>query len=151
MREKKLKILFILLLGGNSRGFDAMLRLTVDCIIDINSKIVLIERKNPPYGWALPGGFVDEGETVEDAVRREMKEETNLSLENLKQFHVYSNPGRDPRGHTVSVVFTANGIGELKAQDDAKEIGLFREDTLPDEIAFDHKKILDDYFQKEDL
>lgn len=128
-----------------------MIRLTVDCIIDIDGKVVLIKRENPPFGWALPGGFVDKGETVEDAVRREMKEETNLSLENLKQFHVYSNPRRDPRGHTVSVVFTANGIGELKAQDDAKEIGLFREDALPDEIAFDHKKILDDYFQKEDL
>ncbi|TES92172.1 MAG: NUDIX hydrolase [Candidatus Cloacimonadota bacterium] len=125
-----------------------MIRLTVDCIIDIDGKVVLIKRKNPPFGWALPGGFVDEGETVEDAVRREVREETNLSLENLKQFHIYSDHRRDPRGHTVSVVFTANGIGELKAQDDAKEIGLFRENTLPDEIAFDHKKILDDYFQK---
>jgi ADP-ribose pyrophosphatase YjhB (NUDIX family) len=124
-----------------------MIRLTVDCIIDINTKIVLIERKNPPYGWALPGGFVDEGETVEDAVIREMKEETNLNLENLQQFHVYSDPLRDPRGHTVSVVFTAIGVGEPKAQDDAKEIGLFTSDTLPEDIAFDHRKILSDYFK----
>jgi ADP-ribose pyrophosphatase YjhB (NUDIX family) len=124
-----------------------MIRLTVDCIIDINSEIVLIERKNPPYGWALPGGFVDEGETVEDAVVREMKEETNLSLENLQQFHVYSDPLRDPRGHTVSVVFTAIGVGEPKAQDDAKEIGLFTSDTLPEDIAFDHRRILSDYFK----
>lgn len=124
------------------------MRLTVDCIIDIEEKIVLIKRENPPFGWAIPGGFVDEGETVEDAVRREMKEETNLSLENLKQLHVYSDPARDPRGHTVSVVFTAVGVGEPKAQDDAKEIGLFTEDTLPDDIAFDHRKILTDYFQR---
>ena len=121
--------------------------MTVDCIIDINNKIVLIERKNPPYGWALPGGFVDEGETVEDAVIREMKEETNLSLENLQQFHVYSDPLRDPRGHTVSVVFTATGVGEPKAQDDAKEVGLFTSDALPEDIAFDHRKILSDYFK----
>ncbi|MCK4235313.1 NUDIX hydrolase [candidate division WOR-3 bacterium] len=112
----------------------------------MDNKIVLIKRKNPPYGWAIPGGFVDEGETVEDAVRREMKEETNLDLSNMKQFHVYSDPERDPRGHTVSVVFTADGIGEMKAQDDAKEIGLFTRDTLPDKIAFDHWMILADYF-----
>lgn len=123
-----------------------MIRLTVDCIIKIDNKVVLIKRKNPPYGWAIPGGFVDEGETVEDAVRREMKEETNLDLSNMKQFHVYSDPERDPRGHTVSVVFTADGIGEMKAQDDAKEIGLFTQDTLPDKIVFDHRMILADYF-----
>ncbi len=124
-----------------------MIRLTVDCIIEIGGKIVLIERKNPPYGWALPGGFVDEGETVEQAVRREMEEETTLSLEKLEQFHVYSGPERDPRGHTVTVVFTARGKGELTAQDDAKGIGLFTEATLPEEIAFDHRKILMDYFR----
>lgn len=123
-----------------------MIRLTVDCIIRIDNKVVLIKRKNPPYGWAIPGGFVDEGETVEDAVRREMKEETNLDLSNMKQFHVYSDPERDPRGHTVSVVFTADGIGDMKAQDDAKEIGLFTQDTLPDKIVFDHWMILADYF-----
>jgi ADP-ribose pyrophosphatase YjhB (NUDIX family) len=123
------------------------MNLAVDCIIEIDGNIVLIKRKNPPYGWALPGGFVDEGETVEAAVMREMKEETNLSLRELRQFHVYSDPERDPRGHTVSVVFTARGKGELKAQDDAKGIGLFTEETLPDEIAFDHREIIMDYFK----
>lgn len=123
-----------------------MIRLTVDCIIEIGGRVVLIERRNPPHGWALPGGFVDEGETVEQAVRREMEEETNLSLEELEQFHVYSDPKRDPRGHTVTVVFTAKGKGELRAKDDAKGIGLFTEATLPEEIAFDHRTILMDYF-----
>ena len=123
-----------------------MIRLTVDCIIGYKGKIILIKRKHPPFGWALPGGFVDEGETVENAVMREMKEETDLLLDNLKQFGVYSDPKRDPRGHTVSVVFTATGVGELKAQDDAKEAALFTETTLPDKIAFDHQQILSDYF-----
>jgi ADP-ribose pyrophosphatase YjhB (NUDIX family) len=121
-------------------------KLTVDIIINIEGKIILIKRKNPPYGWALPGGFVDYGETVEHAAIREAKEETSLDLKNLKQFHVYSEPNRDPRGHNISVVFTADGIGEPKAADDAKEIGLFCQNDLPDEIAFDHKKILFDYF-----
>jgi ADP-ribose pyrophosphatase YjhB (NUDIX family) len=125
-----------------------MIRLTVDCIIEIDGKIVLIKRKNPPHGWALPGGFVDEGETVEEAVRREMEEETNLSLKHLRQFHVYSDPQRDPRGHTVSVVFTATGEGELKAKDDAADIGLYSKAALPVEIAFDHRRILNDYFRK---
>lgn len=123
-----------------------MIRLTVDCIIDLDGEVVLIERKNPPFGWAIPGGFVDEGETVEEAVGREMKEETNLKLVNLKQFHVYSDPERDPRGHTVTVVFTAKGEGELRAQDDAKNIGLFSKENLPHNIVFDHRKILMDYF-----
>jgi len=123
-----------------------MIRLTVDCIIEIDGKIVLIKRKNPPFGWAIPGGFVEEGETVEEAVRREMDEETNLSLRNLEQFHVYSDPSRDPRGHTVSVVFTAKGGGIAKAKDDAKELALFTEDDLPGNISFDHKKIISDYF-----
>ena len=124
-------------------------KLTVDIIINIDGKIILIKRKNPPYGWALPGGFVDYGETVENAVSREVKEETSLDLKNLKQFHVYSEPNRDPRGHNISVVFTAQGIGEPKAKDDAKEIGLFSKSDLPKEIAFDHKKILFDYYQSQ--
>jgi ADP-ribose pyrophosphatase YjhB (NUDIX family) len=124
-----------------------MIRLTVDCIIEIEGKIVLIKRKHPPFGWALPGGFVDEGESVEQAVRRETVEETNLSLRGLEQFHVYSDPLRDPRGHTVSVVFTAAGEGELKPQDDANEAALFAESSLPEEIAFDHRTILNDYFR----
>jgi ADP-ribose pyrophosphatase YjhB (NUDIX family) len=122
-------------------------KLTIDIIINIEGKIVLIKRKNPPYGWALPGGFVDYGETVEKAAIREAKEETSLDLENLEQFHVYSEPNRDPRGHNISVVFTAQGIGEPKAADDAKEIGLFSQNDLPKEIAFDHKNILGDYFK----
>lgn len=120
--------------------------LTVDIIIDYDGKIVLIKRKNPPFGWALPGGFVDYGETVEKAAIREAKEETGLDLKELKQFYVYSDPNRDPRGHNVSVVFTAKGVGIPKAADDAKEIGLFSQDDLPKEIAFDHKEILNDYF-----
>ncbi|MEW6686103.1 MAG: NUDIX hydrolase [Candidatus Edwardsbacteria bacterium] len=121
-------------------------KLTVDIIIEIDGGIVLIKRKNPPYGWALPGGFVDYGETVEDAARREAKEETSLELKDLHQFHVYSEPNRDPRGHTVSVVFTAKGVGIPKAEDDAKEIKIFSKTNLPSEITFDHKKILEDYF-----
>lgn len=122
-------------------------KLTIDIIINLESKIILIKRKNPPYGWALPGGFVDYGETVENAAIREAKEETSLDLKNLKQFQVYSEPTRDPRGHNISVVFTAEGTGEPKAADDAKEIGLFDQNNLPKEIAFDHKKIITDYFK----
>ncbi len=121
-------------------------KLTVDIIIETARGVVLIRRKNPPFGWAIPGGFVDWGETVEQAAVREAKEETSLELENLRQFHVYSDPKRDPRGHTVSVVFTAEGKGTPKAASDAKEIGVFDQESLPDEIAFDHRKILEDYF-----
>lgn len=120
--------------------------LTVDIIILLNKAVVLIKRKNPPFGWALPGGFVDLGETVEQAAIRETKEETTLDLYDLKQFHVYSSPSRDPRGHTVSVVFTAKGSGIPKPMDDAKDIALFRADNLPSNIAFDHKAILNDFF-----
>lgn len=123
-------------------------RITVDIIIKCGPGIVLIERKNPPYGWAIPGGFVDYGETVEAAAIRESREETGLKIMNLNQFHVYSDPHRDPRGHTISVVFTAEADGIPQAASDAKEIGLFTEDRLPDNIAFDHKKILTDYFTK---
>ena len=119
--------------------------LAVDVIIKIDNKIVLIKRKNPPFGWALPGGFVELGESVENAALRETKEETGLDLINLKQFHVYSQPDRDPRRHTVSIVFTANGQGLPNAADDALEIRLFTVDTLPMELAFDHKQILEDY------
>lgn len=122
-------------------------KLTIDIIINIEGKIVLIKRKNPPYGWALPGGFVDYGETVENAAIREAKEETGLDLKNMKQFHVYSEPSRDPRGHNISVVFTAEGKGIPKASDDAKEIGLFSQNDLPKDIAFDHREILEDYFK----
>jgi len=129
-----------------SKNEKKYIRLTVDIIIEIDGKIVLIERKNPPYGWAIPGGFVDYGETVEQAAIREAKEETSLDIYVLKQFHVYSDPNRDPRGHTVSVVFTAKARGIPKAASDAKSLGIFDKDSLPEKIAFDHRKILEDYF-----
>jgi len=119
---------------------------TVDLIIEYNEGIILIERKNPPNGWALPGGFVDYGETLESAARREAKEETGLDVELVRQFHAYSDPGRDPRHHTITIVFVAHAKGRPKAGDDAKEIGIFTENTLPDKIAFDHRVILADYF-----
>ena len=121
-------------------------RITVDIIIEIDNGIVLIKRKNPPHGWAIPGGFVDYGESLESAAKREAKEETGLDVENLRQFHTYSEPGRDPRGHTVSTAFTAKGKGTPKASDDAAEIGVFTKDNLPENLAFDHIKILEDYF-----
>ncbi len=120
-------------------------KLAIDIIITYNEKIVLIKRKNPPYGWALPGGFVEYGESVEIAAIREAKEETELDLVDLNQFHVYSELNRDPRGHTVSVVFTAKGTGKPKAEDDACDIGLFSLENLPQQIVFDHLKILLDY------
>jgi ADP-ribose pyrophosphatase YjhB (NUDIX family) len=125
--------------------------LTVDIIIEIENRgIVLIKRKNYPLGWALPGGFVDYGETVEEAAMREAREETSLTLDSMQQFRVYSEPSRDPRQHTVSVVFTARASEEPRANDDAAEVGLFSRETLPVPIVFDHKKIIDDYFVAKD-
>jgi ADP-ribose pyrophosphatase YjhB (NUDIX family) len=121
---------------------------TVDIIIEIESKgIVLINRKNFPYGWAIPGGFVDYGESLEDAALREAKEETNLNVKLIRQFHTYSELKRDPRHHSISTVYIAKGKGKPQAKDDAKEIGFFTESNLPDEIAFDHRSILNDYFK----
>jgi len=121
---------------------------TVDIIIELErGGIVLIKRKNPPYGWAIPGGFVDYGESLEEAALREAKEETNLEVENLRQFRAYSDPNRDPRHHTISTVYIAKAKGKPEARDDALEIGIFTESTLPAEIAFDHRKILHDYFR----
>ncbi len=119
---------------------------TVDLIIEYNKGIILIERKNPPDGWALPGGFVDYGETLESAARREAKEETGLDVELIRQFHAYSDPKRDPRHHTITIVFVAQAKGRPKAGDDAKELGIFTENTLPVNMAFDHRTILTDYF-----
>ena len=122
---------------------------TVDIIIEIESKgIVLIKRKNPPYGWAIPGGFVDYGETLEEAAIREAKEETNLDVKLIRQFHTYSDPKRDPRHHSISTVYITKAKGIPKAKDDALEIGVFTESNLPDEMAFDHRSILSDYFKK---
>ena len=118
---------------------------TVDIIIDIDGRIVLIKRKNPPYGWAIPGGFVDYGESFETAAIREAREETGLDVKDLKQMHTYSNPNRDARMHTASTVFTGKAKGVPKAGDDAGEIALFSQQDLP-ELAFDHAEILADYF-----
>lgn len=121
---------------------------TVDIIIEISDKIVLIERKNPPYGWALPGGFVDYGESYETAALREAEEETNLKVVGLRQFRTYSDPGRDPRQHTASTVFIGKADGSPSAGDDAARAELFSKDKLPP-LAFDHERILADYFNME--
>ena len=118
---------------------------TVDIIIEVGAEIVLIKRQNPPYGWALPGGFVDYGESYEKAAAREALEETGLVVQNLVQFHTYSDPGRDPRQHTASTVFIGQARNRPTAGDDAAEAGLFAVDNLP-ELAFDHGRILADYF-----
>ena len=119
---------------------------TVDIIIEYNKGIVLIKRKNPPEGWALPGGFVDYGESLEAAAVREAKEETGLDVERIRQFHTYSDPKRDPRHHTITTVFTAKAKGKAVAGDDAQEIDIFRKDNLPEQIVFDHMDIINDYF-----
>ena len=120
---------------------------TVDIIIEIEDGIVLIKRKNPPYGWARPGGFVDYGETFEKAALREAKEETSLDIVLLRQLHAYSDPKRDPRKHTVTVVFVAKAFGMPVAGDDAGMIGVFTKDNLPSPVVFDHGKIISDYFR----
>lgn len=119
---------------------------TVDIIIELAGGIVLIERKNEPDGWALPGGFVDYGESLEDAARREALEETSLNVRLKNQLHAYSDPRRDPRKHTLSVVFVAEAEGAPEAKDDAKGAGVFTEKDLPEPIVFDHRQIIMDYF-----
>jgi 8-oxo-dGTP diphosphatase len=122
--------------------------LTVDVIIRVSGGgIVLIERRNAPHGWALPGGFVDYGESVEHAAVREAREETGLAIRLTRQFHTYSDPGRDERHHTVSVCFLADANGTPCAADDAKGIGVFTRATLPSPLAFDHARVLEDYFE----
>jgi len=130
---------------------------TVDIIIEVKRKdgkqgIVLIERKNLPYGWAIPGGFVDYEESLEKAAVREAKEETSLDIHIKRQMHTYSDPKRDPRQHTISTVFIATAKGQPVAQDDAKKIGVFTRDEINFPLAFDHRKIIDDFFkQKNDV
>jgi len=119
---------------------------TVDAIIEMSGGIVIIQRSNPPFGWALPGGFVDYGESLEDAVKREAKEETNLDLTEIKQFHTYSNPQRDPRFHTIGTVFIAKAKGRPRAGDDAAGLKIIKRSEVEKlDFAFDHKKIIQDY------
>jgi 8-oxo-dGTP diphosphatase len=119
---------------------------TVDIIIETGGGIVLIRRKNPPFGWALPGGFVDYGESLEDAAVREAREETSLDVTLIRQMHTYSDPGRDARFHTISTVFIAKASGTPKAADDAAEIGVFKRENIPGLLCFDHSQILKDYY-----
>ena len=124
---------------------------TVDIIIELldrpHQPIVLIERQNPPFGWAIPGGFIDYGESAETAARREAQEETGLVVELISQFQVYSDPKRDSRQHTMSVVFLATATGEPKAGDDAKGLGVFTSWQIPINLCFDHDRILQDYWR----
>jgi 8-oxo-dGTP diphosphatase len=123
--------------------------LAVDIIIELldypANTIVLIERRNPPHGWALPGGFVDVGESLEQAAMREAREETCLDVTLKKLLGCYSNPQRDPRGHTVSPVYIAEAHGTPQAADDAKNLRCLSLTVLPQELAFDHALILEDY------
>ncbi|MCL4305902.1 NUDIX hydrolase [bacterium] len=117
---------------------------TADVVVVREGKVLLILRKNPPEGWALPGGFIDYGESAEDAAARELSEETGLSAESLCLVGVYSKPGRDPRFHTLTVVFRAEVAGVISAGDDAQEARWFDLSSLPEQIAFDHREIIAD-------
>ncbi|MGH8011375.1 MAG: NUDIX domain-containing protein [Candidatus Binataceae bacterium] len=119
--------------------------IAADVIIEIGDRIVLIERKNFPHGWAIPGGFVDYGETVEHAAVREALEETSLEVEIRTMLGVYSRPDRDPRGQTVTVVYVARASGVPRGCDDAKSAALFSPREPPQPLAFDHAEILADY------
>ncbi len=120
---------------------------TVDIVIEVGDRIVLIRRKYPPPGWALPGGFIDGGERAQDAAVREALEETGLRVELTALLGVYSDPSRDARKHTISTVYVAKAEGIPAGQDDAAEARLFTERDLPAPLAFDHARILDDYFR----
>jgi ADP-ribose pyrophosphatase YjhB (NUDIX family) len=120
---------------------------TVDIIIETEGGIVLIKRRNPPFGWALPGGFVEYGESLESAALRESFEETGLQVTLVEQFHTYSSPGRDPRMHTISTVFIATASGTPKGGDDAAEAAIFTRENQP-LLAFDHSEIINDYYQR---
>lgn len=122
-------------------------RATVDVIVEVDGGIALVRRRNPPPGWAIPGGFIDYRERAEDAARREMREELGLDVELVALLGVYSDPARDPRGHTISSVYVGRAHGTPRAGDDAADVGIFSEETLPKPLAFDHARILEDYFQ----
>ncbi len=119
---------------------------TVDIIIELESGIVLIERRNEPFGWALPGGFVDYGESLESAAVREAREETSLEISNLRLLGCYSDPARDNRMHTISTVYIASGRGIPRAADDAVKLATFCHNSLPKILCFDHALILADYY-----
>jgi ADP-ribose pyrophosphatase YjhB (NUDIX family) len=126
---------------------------TVDLIIELATEdgapaLVLIERRYPPEGWALPGGFIDAGESAEQAAVREAGEETGLAVELTGLFGVYSEPGRDPRGPTLAVVYRARAAGRPRAGDDAKNVRVVARSALPEHLAFDHRRILDDYLRE---
>lgn len=121
---------------------------TVDVIIELPEGIVLIERRNEPFGWAIPGGFVDYGETLESAAARESLEETSLTISDLRLLGCYSDPARDTRSHNISTVYVAKGTGTPRAGDDAAGLALFPVDSLPEPLCFDHGKILADYLKR---
>ena len=124
---------------------------TVDIIIELvdrpNRPIILIERHNIPYGWAIPGGFVDYGESVENAAIREAQEEVSLSVQLVEQFYVYSDPQRDQRKHTLAIAFIATATGEPKAADDAKNLAIVNQWDMPNNLCFDHDRIMADYWR----
>jgi ADP-ribose pyrophosphatase YjhB (NUDIX family) len=128
---------------------------TADSIIEIERTdgrlgIILIKRKFPPYGWAIPGGFVDYGESLEEAAVREAKEETSLDIKLKYQLHTYSDPKRDARKHTITTVFVASANGTPLAQDDAQDIGIYTREEINFPLAFDHEQILEDYFKQKE-
>ncbi len=124
---------------------------TVDIIIELIDKpsrpIVLIERKNEPFGWAIPGGFVDYGESIETSAIRVAQEEVSLKVDLVEQFCVYSDHARDPRQHTLAIVFIATAKGDPIAADDAKNLGIFHQWDLPQNLCFDHDRIMEDYWK----
>lgn len=127
--------------------------LAADALIKLvdrpGSPIILIKRRNPPFGWAIPGGFVDVGETLEAAAVREAKEEVGLDVVLVALLGIYSRPSRDPRGHTVTAVYVAQATGHPCADDDAEQVGIFALDDLPAELAFDHRMVLADFAEFE--
>jgi 8-oxo-dGTP diphosphatase len=132
--------------SGGGRWLPRTPVLAADAILELEpGRVLLVSRRNPPHGWALPGGFVEVGESVEEAVRREILEETGLTLDRAVQMHTYSAPGRDPRFPTVSVIFAATADGTPQAGDDAGEVRLFPLDDPPADLCFDHRQVLDDY------
>lgn len=133
--------------GGEPGAWRNPLPTTDVCIYEPGLGVLLIRRRNPPHGFALPGGFVDEGESCEEAARREMLEETGLEVRLEGLLGVYSSPGRDPRAHTMSVVYVGRplDLSRLRAGDDAAQAGFYQPDSLPSPLVFDHGRILADF------